>query len=208
MLGGSFDPVHEGHIALARLFSELLQPRELRIIPAGLPWQKGSLVATPEQRCAMLQLAFDYHHLPVVLDCREIRRQAPSYTIDTLRSVRAELGPEAPLVFAMGEDQLQRLDTWKDWRALFEEGHIVVGARPGFAATLAPAVHQEFMRRQATLAQLRTAPAGGTYFAPDLAVEIASSAVRAGLERGDVEKRHLAPVVLDYIQQQNLYKKS
>ena len=209
LLGGSFDPVHHGHVALARLFATLLQADQLRIIPAGKPWQKNGLHASAEQRVAMLELAFDAAGLTITLDRQEIERSTPTYTVDTLRSIRAELGPQASIVFLMGADQLLQLDTWRDWRALFELAHIGVAARPGYTlaqAALPPAVAQEILLRQGSLDQLRSTPSGHTYLAQTLDVDISATQVRAALQRGESANSLISPVVLDYIQQHNLYK--
>lgn len=209
LLGGSFDPVHDGHVALAALFANLLHPDQLRIIPAGNPWQKGGLRAPASERVAMLELAFAQAGLAIVIDRQEIERSTPTYTIDTLRNVRAELGADASLVFLMGADQLQQLDTWRDWRALFDLAHIGVAARPGYSlaeAALPAAVATELQQRQGSLAQLRNTPSGHAYLAQTLAVDISSTQVRAALQRGEQANSLISPVVLDYIQQHNLYK--
>ncbi len=209
LLGGSFDPVHNGHVALASHFAQLLQPDQLRIVPALRPWQKGGLVATPEQRCAMLELAFGAAGLAVTLDCQELQRGTTSYTIDTLRAMRAELGPDASIVFLMGADQLQHLDTWRDWRNLFDLAHFGVAARPGFALTeaaLPAAVLAELQRRTGTPEQLRTTPHGLICLARELAVDISATEIRAALPREQQANSLIPPVVLDYIHQHNLYK--
>lgn len=210
LLGGSFDPVHHGHVALAALFDKLLQPDQLRIIPAGNPWQKkNGLVASGEQRVAMLELAFGDAGLAITLDRQEIERTSATYTVDTLRNVRAELGPEASIVFLMGADQLRHLDTWRDWHALFELAHIGVAARPGYSlaqASLPAPVAQELQQRQANLALLRNTPSGHVYLAEHLAIDISSTQVRAALQRDEQANSLVSPVVLDYIQQHNLYK--
>lgn len=208
LLGGSFDPVHNGHVALAALFAQLLQPDQLRIVPAGNPWQKKGLNATAEQRVAMLELAFAGAGLAVTIDRQEIERTTPTYTIDTLRHVRAEVGPAASVVFLMGADQLQQLDSWREWRALFDVAHIGVAARPGFSldeAALPAAVRQELRQRRAEPAQLRTTPAGLAHLAHALDEDISATDIRASLQRGADANSRLAPVVLDYIQQHNLY---
>ena len=208
LLGGSFDPVHQGHVALAALFAQLLQPDELRIIPTGSPWQKSALQARADQRVDMLELAFKDARLPVTLDLQEIERGAPTYTVDTLRNVRAELGPDASIVFLMGADQLQRLDSWREWRALFGLAHIGVAARPGYtlaAAQLPPAVAHELEQRQGSLAQLRDKPSGMAYLAHTLDLAISATQIRASLQRGDQANSLISAVVLDYIQQHNLY---
>lgn len=208
LLGGSFDPVHHGHVALASLFSKLLQPDQLRIIPAGNPWQKHGLQANADQRVAMLELALREAGVTATIDRQEIERGTPTYTVDTLRGVRAELGPEASIVFLMGADQLQQLDTWRDWRQLFDLAHIGVGARPGYSleeAALPEAVAIEISRRQASLEQLCSTPSGHAYLAQTLDVDISATQVRAALQRGDQANSLISPVVLDYIQQHNLY---
>ncbi|MEO7497196.1 MAG: nicotinate-nucleotide adenylyltransferase [Massilia sp.] len=209
LLGGSFDPVHHGHVALAALFATLLAPDQLRLIPAGQPWQKGSLRASAADRVAMLELAFADAALPVTIDRQEIDRASPSYTVETLRNVRAELGPDAAIVFLLGADQLRQLDTWRDWQALFDLAHLGIAARPGFGldqAGMAPALAHEITTRQGNLAQLRTTSAGKVFLAPSLAVDISATQIRAALQRGEQPTPLIAPVVLDYIQQHNLYK--
>lgn len=209
LLGGSFDPVHHGHVALAALFDKLLKPDQLRIVPAGNPWQKKGLRASGEERLAMLALAFGEAGLKVRLDRQEIDRATPSYSIDTLRQVRAELGPDASIVLLMGADQLQHLDTWREWRSLFDLAHIGVAARPGYSLTeaaLPAAVAKELQQRQGNLEQLRNTPSGHAYLAQTLDVDISATQVRAALQRGEKANSLISPVVLDYIQQHKLYE--
>jgi nicotinate-nucleotide adenylyltransferase len=217
LLGGSFDPVHHGHTALAELFARELQPDQLRIMPAGRPWQKAGLQAPDADRVAMLELALRDAAFPagvtVTIDTREIERKTPTYTLDTLRELRAELGPQASIVFLMGADQLQKLDTWHDWRSLFALANFGVAARPGYRldeAGLPPAVAAELAQRNATPQEVRTHAAGRVCLAHTLAVDISATAVRQALRAGGKARMEagacLAPQVLDYIQQHNLYK--
>jgi nicotinate-nucleotide adenylyltransferase len=216
LLGGSFDPVHHGHVALADLFAHLLRPDELRIMPAGQPWQKkAGLQASDADRVAMLELAFGQAACKAVIDTREIERDTPTYTVETLRELRAELGPDASIVFLMGADQLQKLDSWVDWQDLFALANFGVAARPGYqldTAALPPAVAKELTPRLATPAEVRAGTAGKVCLAHTLAVDVSATEVRALLhsdanatERTKVSAL-LAPQVLDYIQQHNLYK--
>jgi len=212
LLGGSFDPVHDGHVALAELFAHLLHPDELRIMPAGRPWQKqAGLEAGDADRVAMLELAFAHAAFPAIVDLREIERDTPTYTVETLRELRAELGPDASIVFLMGADQLQKLDSWIDWKELFALANFGVAARPGYrldAAALPPAVAQELTPRLATPEEVRASKAGKVCLADTLAVDISATEVRAALKENAPSKVSalLAPQVLDYIQQHNLYK--
>ena len=214
ILGGSFDPVHSAHVALAKLFNRLLKPDQLRIIPTGWSWQKMALTANPQQRVAMLALAFDELttdsvadsaiRTELVIDQQEIKRAEegiPSYTIDTLSALRDEFGASASLVFLMGADQLQQLHRWQNWQRLFSLAHIAVSARPGFRLdALDPAVANEFKQRAGDLAQLRSRPCGHTYLSADLAIDISSSQIR---RRNNLSL--LPPKVLDYIQQHHIY---
>ena len=209
ILGGSFDPVHVGHVALARHFVDLLQPDELRVLPAGNPWQKHGLQATSAQRLVMLQLAFNDFAIPVVFDERELRDAQPSVTISSLRALRTELGNEVSLNFLMGADQLQHLDSWQQWQGLFDQANLCAAARPGFmlsGPTIPFAVSTEFARRAATPEQLRASTHGRSFLAPDLAVDISATTIRAALQRGQDPDSLVPPAVLDYIQQHHLYK--
>lgn len=209
LLGGTFDPVHEGHVALGAHFMQLLQADRLLVLPA-LPWQKAALAASPAQRADMVELAFAGQPFPVTVDRRELERGQPTYTVDTLRELRAELGPAVSIAFLMGADQLQRLDTWHDWQALFGLAHLCVAARPGFRLdALPPAVANAFARRAATPGQIRNTPSGLTCLAPDLALDISSTGIRAALQRENKANSSsllIPQVVLDYIEQHNLYK--
>ncbi|MDO8346785.1 MAG: nicotinate-nucleotide adenylyltransferase [Rugosibacter sp.] len=209
LLGGSFDPVHKGHVALADYFIALLQPDELRVIPAGNPWQKHGLQASGQDRMAMVRSAFSTQKVAVNIDQQEILRDSATYTIDTLRAVRKELGPDVSVVFLMGADQLQHLNTWQEWQQMFDYAHICAASRPGFAMDAAhvPAdVAQEFARRAGSPEQIRNTAQGLAYLAPNLAVDISATAIRAALQRGEHPISLVPPGVLDYIEQHHLYK--
>jgi nicotinate-nucleotide adenylyltransferase len=220
LLGGSFDPVHHGHVALGALFAGLLQPDQLRILPAR-PWQKSSLQASDAQRVAMLELAFAHSPMlettPVTIDLREIERGSASYTVETLRGLRSEVdnnvGEAASIVFLMGADQLQKLDTWRDWQELFALANLGVAARPGYTLDqdkLPPAVASALAGRLATPAEVRATSCGKVCLAHTLAVDISATQVRNALKTGGEGSTELGalvpPQVLDYIQQHNLYK--
>lgn len=209
VLGGSFDPVHNGHVALAGYFAKLLVPDELRVIPAGRPWQKQGLQTPPEHRAEMARIAFQQLAVTVTIDEQEIRRSGTTYTIDTLRALRRELGPDISIAFLIGADQLQQLQTWKDWQALFEHAHICAASRPGFRiddAGMAPEVAREFARRAATPEQIRSTPKGLAYMATNLAVDISATQIRAALDQGADVTSLIPAGVLDYIQQHHLYR--
>jgi nicotinate-nucleotide adenylyltransferase len=211
-LGGSFDPVHSGHVKLAQLFVDLLKPTQLRIIPTGRSSQKAPCRATPEQRIAMLSLAFAKlaESTLLYLDTQEIKRaeqELPSYSVETLTLLRNEFGPSASLLFLIGSDQLQQLHLWKNWQHLFELAHIVVATRPGFSVAATGAINdlvlKEFQRRSCStqqLQQLREQPCGFTYIYTDLCIDVSSTQIRDGKNLSLVP-----PNVLNYIQQHHIY---
>lgn len=202
--------MHNGHVALGNYFIELFAPDLLRVIPAGNPWQKDGLQAAPQDRVDMLRCAFDQQAIPVQFDLQEIERDTATYTIDTLRAIRAEVGAETALMFLIGADQLQHLDTWQEWQQLFDYAHICAASRPGFAidaSQVSPAVTAEFARRAGTPEQIRNTPHGLSYLAENLAVDISATEIRAALNRGDRPEMLVPRRVLDYIEQHHLYKK-
>lgn len=209
LLGGSFDPVHSGHVGLARYFCTLLHPDELRLIPSGRPWQKPEMVTPAVHRVAMLHAAFDGWPTPICIDEQEIRREGPSYMIDTLRSLRSELGGDVSLALIVGADQLVNLHTWRDWAALFDETHLCIASRPGFTidnAALDKVVATQITRRLASADQLRQTPSGLVCIATQLALDVSSTTIRAAMAgAGDATNLLPAPV-LDYIQQHHLYQ--
>ncbi len=222
VFGGSFDPVHNGHVALVKHFVEKLQIQEVRIIPAGQPWQKDKLVANAEQRVAMLEQAFaDDLAVPFVIDQQEIERakhQVPSFSVDTLSNLRAELGPEVSLNLLIGADQLHNLTTWKDWPRLFTLANIVVAARPGYSDQLTdlPTTLAEFWQKvSADIGDLKHHAFGKTYIETELAWDVSATELRKELQQtngkaGQTKQcASLIPhKVLDYIQQHKLYQET
>ncbi len=208
-MGGSFDPVHIGHVELGKYFCNLFKTNELRLIPAGNPWQKPLLTATPEQRIDMLRLAFEPLDLSVTVDTQEIDRPGATYTIDTLKAIREEVGGNTPLIFIMGADQLLRLDTWHNWRQLFSLTHIAVSARPGLSnsLTLIPkAIADEFSKRFADPERIKSSAYGLTYLARDVQVNASATEIRTALQNGQSPVTLVPEPVLKYIKENNLYK--
>lgn len=209
LLGGSFDPVHTGHIAIAEHFCSLFETRMLRLIPAGNPWQKPPLHASAKARIDMLRLAFDASRLSVIIDKQETERTGPSFTIDTLRAVRGEVGNAVSLLFILGADQLINLDTWHEWQQLFEFAHVAVASRPGFDLTLSsiPAeVHDAFFSRLALPEKIRNSPHGLTCLSENIRIDISSSEIRRKVRHSDAYHPLVPAKVLDYILKNNLYR--
>ena len=132
ILGGTFDPVHLGHLRVAWEAAEALDA-QVRLMPAHLPPHRPAPVANAQQRVRMLQAALAGQDR-LVLDTRELQREGPSYTVDTLRELRAESAASQPLILLLGSDAFAGLPTWHEWRVLFDLAHIGVLSRPGVAA--------------------------------------------------------------------------
>ncbi|MGA9342464.1 MAG: nicotinate-nucleotide adenylyltransferase [Rhodanobacteraceae bacterium] len=128
ILGGTFDPVHNGHLRVALEAGEALGA-EVRLIPCGMPPHRSAPVASGVARAAMLRAALAGQRR-LVLDERELHRDGPSYTIDTLIDLREEIGNERPLTLLLGADAFAGLPTWHRWRELFELAHFGVLTRP------------------------------------------------------------------------------
>ncbi|HEY9447247.1 MAG TPA: nicotinate-nucleotide adenylyltransferase [Burkholderiales bacterium] len=212
VFGGTFDPVHYGHLRLAQEAGDRLELSEVRFIPAGEPPHRSAPTAGAEHRLAMVRLAVAGNPM-FVADDREIRRAGPGYTVDTLTELRAEVGSVRPLALLVGADAFLGLSTWRRWQALFQLAHIVVAYRPGFpvadwqARMPAPLADEYRTRLAHQPSAVCAAPAGGILVLPIAELDIAATGIRDAVQKG-VSPRYLLPdSVLDYIRAENLYRK-
>lgn len=210
LYGGTFDPVHNGHLAIARAVRDALAA-QVQLIPAADPPHKDDTHADAGQRVAMLELAVAGVD-GVWVDVRELRRSGPSYSIDTLVGLRAEAGPHAPLVWLIGSDSLAQLHTWHRWRELFDYTHILAVRRPGSALDAesirqrAPEVHAEIAPRWRSLATLAQSPSGGFgVFALDQPREESSTELRHRIRTGGAWRNWVPEPVAGYIIANGLY---
>jgi nicotinate-nucleotide adenylyltransferase len=195
LLGGTFDPVHLGHLRAAWEAAEALDA-EVHLMPANVPPHRAQPVASVEQRVAILRAAL-HGQDRLRIDERELHRTGPSYTIDTLRQLRAEVGAERPLVLLVGTDAFAGFPTWHEWHALFHFAHIVVMTRPGHRAEWRGELATEYAARRTDFAaSLRDSPYGRIYALSITALEISATAVRAELAAGREPRYLLAEGVL------------
>lgn len=203
--GGTFDPVHDGHLAIARAARAQLRC-EVALMPAADPPHRAAPGADATQRAAMLDLAIEGVD-GLFVDRRELRRSGPSYTVDTLHELRRELGDAQPLALLVGADSFLGLPTWRDWRSLFELAHFVVAPRPGSAldGALAPALDECVRERWADAAALSQAPAGRVYLLDHAPTPESASEVRRRIAAGLPWRAMVAPAVARYIVENRLY---
>lgn len=211
VFGGTFDPIHYGHLRLAQELAEYGHLAQVRFVPAGTPPHRAAPQVTSAQRAEMVALAIAGNPL-FAIDQREVRRRGPGYMVDTLTEIRAEVGPSRPLCLMLGADAFLDLATWHRWQQLFSLAHIVVAHRPGFAPEswsqrMPQALLREYQQRlmrQPLAAYL--SPAGGIATQAIAALDISASMIRESLAR-KVSPRYLLPdPVLDFILNNNLYQ--
>lgn len=204
VLGGTFDPIHYGHLRPAREVFDHLGLARLHLIPAAAPPHRKPPLATAAQRLRMVEIAVT--EFPgFVADDREIRRGGVSYTVPTLEALRAGIG-DAPLCFLLGTDAFAGLPSWYRWEQLFELAHLVVMQRPGAAASIpAWAAARVCSGRESIAAR----PAGAVVFVPVTPRDISATQLRAAIARGETPAADvLPPAVWDYIERLHLYRSS
>lgn len=206
--GGTFDPVHRGHVAVAHAVAVALAS-DVHLVPAADPPHKDATHAHARHRRRMLELAVAGER-GLRVDARELMREGPSYSVDTLASVRAEVGPQVPLVWVIGADSLAQLSRWHRWQALFDLGHVLAIGRPGHA--LDPAMPGDeaaaafLAGRTGAPDALRAAPAGRLALLPMEPARVESStAIRAAAASGAPWDHLVPPAVAAYIRRHRLY---
>jgi nicotinate-nucleotide adenylyltransferase len=214
LLGGTFDPIHFGHLRLAEELAEALNIGQVRFIPAGRPPHRGQPRATAAQRLEMARRAIAGNPR-FVLDACEVGqtgdRDAPSYSVDTLSALRAELPPATPLVLFMGGDAFLGLTTWHEWRRIFDLAHIAVAHRPGYSlASWEDALPDPLRtllsaRRCEQAAEIAEKPAGRVFLHTITQLDISASQIRDRALRGKSLRYLLPDPVIDYIYENHLY---
>ena len=206
LLGGTFNPIHFGHLNLANCLVDYLQVESVRMIPCAIPPHRETPSVSAEQRLAMLQLAIDGHPL-LTSDDLELRKSTPSYSIETVQQIRQQVGEETPLFFCIGMDSLLTIDSWHHWQQLLDYCHLAICPRPGYKLPikghLAEWIEQNLcddIERVKTLAQ------GCLHLCKIPLKDISSTAIRDSIKCAE-SIDHLTPKsVVNFITKHSLYE--
>jgi nicotinate-nucleotide adenylyltransferase len=207
IFGGTFDPIHFGHLRTAFELLQALRLTELRFMPAGNPPHRDVTVASAEQRLAMVQAATQGQP-GFVVDDREVRREGLSYSVDTMRTLRADF-PDRSLCLIVGMDAFLGLPKWHQWRELLELAHLVVAHRPGWRApSMGPLGELLVDRGTGRIGDLHESRAGCIYIHAVTQLEISSTELRKMIAAGR-DPRYLMPdAVRAIIEETGCYKRS
>lgn len=204
ILGGTFDPIHLGHLRMALELHEALQLLKVHVIPCYQPVHRKAPAASAEQRLAMVKCAVAPEPA-LYADAREIRRNNPSYTIDTLLEMRTEM-PDTPLCLFLGIDAFLDFTSWHQWQQILEQAHIVVAHRPHYqlpsTGIIAELLQERLQQHSAYVHQHR---AGGILLCPITALEISASEIRKQIALGRNPRYLLPESVYNYIKQHGTY---
>src|SRR5579885_1986247 len=204
ILGGTFDPIHHGHLRMALELYEALDLAQVHIIPTYKPMYRKQPVATPDQRLAMVQCAVGGEPA-LIADDREIRRKGITYTIDTLIEMRAEM-PDTPFCLLIGIDAFLGFPSWHRWKEILDYAHIVVAHRPHYhlpqAGIIAELLHQHMPKETSFLHENI---AGCILLRPITALEISATDIRKQIAMGRNPRYLLPDGVYEYIKQHGTY---
>lgn len=203
--GGTFDPVHNGHLRLAVELREMLGVAQLSLVPCHIPPHRESPGATSADRLRLLQLAIQGEP-GLAIDDQELVRDGESYTAITLRQLRAQLGPDEPLVMVLGTDAFAGFDRWEDWQQIPELAHILVIARPG--SDLDPdGVPAGLLQTRGcrSLADLHELPCGYVHYLELPLLDISATGVRERIGGGRSPRYLIPDAVWWEIRERGLY---
>ncbi|MFV0260881.1 MAG: nicotinate-nucleotide adenylyltransferase [Kluyvera sp.] len=206
LFGGTFDPIHYGHLKPVEILANQIGLSRVIIMPNNVPPHRPQPEATSEQRKLMVELAIADKPL-FVLDERELRRDTPSFTADTLQEWRAEQGPDKPLAFIIGQDSLLTFPSWHRYETILDNAHLLVTRRPGYPLAMQQEEHQHWLDRHLTnnIEDLHNQPAGKIYLAETPWFDVSATLIRERLERDEPCDEMMPEAVLTYIMQQGLY---
>ncbi|MCK1967237.1 nicotinate-nucleotide adenylyltransferase [Franconibacter sp. IITDAS19] len=205
--GGTFDPIHYGHLRPVEALAQTVGLERVVIMPNNVPPHRPQPQASSEQRRAMVELAIADNPL-FTLDSRELQRETPSYTAETFRQLREEQGETRPLAFIIGQDSLLSLPYWYRYEQLLERCHLLVCRRPGYPVRMQNEEQQRWLEARLTrdIALLHQRPAGQIFLADTPLFDISATDIRHRLAANRPCDEIVPPRVLAYIREHHLYR--
>ncbi len=213
ILGGTFDPIHNGHIESAKHVAQWLGIEQVNLMPAHLPPHKENVSATAKQRAKMVELVC-YDEPLLVCDQRELNRSSLSYTFDTLKEIKQQY-PQTTLYFIIGMDSLLSFTQWHKWQEILTLCHLVVNCRPNYLLTNLSQKNQLLLEKyqldqninsQLLKEQSEKASVGYILFSPEINLDISSTSLRDKIKAQQSWQSDIPTKVLNYINQQQLYQ--
>ena len=207
VFGGTFDPVHHGHLRMAQEVLDATPMSELRLIPCHVPPHRETPGTPSEARAKLLEIALEHGDPRLRIDRRELERPGPSYMVDTLLSLRESLGDKVSLALILGADAMQGLPGWSRWTQLTDLAHLIFLGRPGYLPAGPEALQEHLKDRwQDHPQRLIEAPHGFAIHLPVTQLDISASKIRELIRRG-LRADYLSPApVLDEIRRRELYR--
>lgn len=205
LLGGTFDPIHIGHLRSAIEVLETCALDEVRLIPGSVPPHRATPMVSAQQRLDMVRLAVS--GVPgLSVDDRELRREGPSWTIETLLSLRSELPAETQLYFILGQDSFAGLPSWHRWQELLDHCHLLVLRRPDMPVEAPAELQQVLNQRLVPEAAALQGPSGQIAHLQQTPLPVSATAIRRAQASGNSIRYLVADAVYNYIQQHGLYQ--
>jgi len=208
IIGGTFDPIHFGHLRPALEIAEQLSLEEVRFIPSAQPPHRWQPEASAGQRLDMVKLGIEGTD-KFIIDDREYQRDGASYTVDTVASLRSEMGDQKPICMIIGADAFQSFTSWHNWQKILDFTHLVVSSRPGYTledGTLSHDLQKWIQEHQVdSIQELQKRAAGKLFFCDVIQLDISATYIRKQLLKGESASYLTPQKVTDYIKQHKLY---
>lgn len=207
ILGGTYNPVHKGHVYVATALAQNEEFQQIRVVPCYEPVHRDKPAATPQARLKMVELAFS-NYPKIEVDDQEIKRQGPSYAYDTMRALKSQF-PETPLCWILGSDAFASFDKWHNWREFLNIGHLVIVKRPGSPLPDEGPCYELLSSHQcSSLSDLTTSSAGKIVVMSIDPPHISAHSIRHKINRGASAIDLLPTKIWQFIKENHLYQDS